>query len=116
MVVRLATVSGVLSEGRVLLVMPWVPPVRGWWGGQGNSAVGRDGGFLCVGEAGDAVHSVVLGLCGQCRVSLVRLLARVCWRRWFVCLSACGVGAGVRRLPVRVVMVVGVGALGAWSA
>ena len=31
---------------------------------------------------------------------------------WFVCLSACGVGAGVGRLPVRVV----VGALGAWWA
>ena len=33
--------------------------------------------------------------------------------RWFVCLSACGVGAGVGRLPVRVVVAVGVGAPGA---
>ena len=43
MVVRLATVLGVLPIGRVLLVMPWVP-VRGSWGGEGDSAVGRDGG------------------------------------------------------------------------
>ena len=60
MVVRLATVSGVLRMGRVLLVMPWVP-VRGWWGAEGDSAVGRDGGLsgVCsVGEAGDAVHSL----------------------------------------------------------
>ena len=35
--------------------------------------------------------------------------------RWFVCLSARGVGAGVGRLPVRAV-VVGVGAPGAWWA
>ena len=34
--------------------------------------------------------------------------------RWFVCLSARGVGAGVPRLPVRVVVAVGVGAPGAW--
>ena len=33
---------------------------------------------MVVVEAGDAVHSVVLDVCGQCRVSLVRLLARVC--------------------------------------
>ena len=33
-------------------------------------------------------------------------------RGWFVCLSACGVGAGVGRLPVRVA----VGAPGAWWA
>ena len=36
--------------------------------------------------------------------------------RWFVCLSARGVGAGVGRLPVRVVAAVGVGAPGAWWA
>ena len=36
--------------------------------------------------------------------------------RWFVCLSARGVGAGVRRLPVRVVVAVGVGAPRAWWA
>ena len=36
--------------------------------------------------------------------------------RWFVCLSARGVGAGVGRLPVRVVVAVGVGAPGAWWA
>ena len=36
--------------------------------------------------------------------------------RWFVCLSALGVGAGVGRLPVRVVVAVGVGAPGAWWA
>ena len=36
--------------------------------------------------------------------------------RWFVCLSARGVGAGVARLPVRVVVAVGVGAPGAWWA
>ena len=60
MVVRLATVSAVLPMGRVLFVMTWVP-VRGWWGGEGNSAVGRDGGLSGVsgvGEAGDAVHSL----------------------------------------------------------
>ena len=62
---------------------------------------------MVVVEAGDAVHFVVLGVCGQCRVSLVRLLARVCCRRWFVCLSACRVGAGVGRLPVRVAVVLG---------
>ena len=58
MVVRLATVSGVLPMGRVLLVMPLVP-VRGWWGGEGDSAVGRDGGLSGVsgvGEPRDAVH------------------------------------------------------------
>ena len=33
--------------------------------------------------------------------------------RWFVCLSARGVGAGVGRLPVRVVVAVGVGEPGA---
>ena len=71
---------------------------------------------MVVVEAGDSVHSVVLGVCGQCRVSLVRLLARVCCRRWFVCLSARGVVAGVGRLPVRVVVAAGVGALGAWWA
>ena len=36
--------------------------------------------------------------------------------RWFVCASARGVGAGVRHLPVRVVVAVGVGAPGAWWA
>ena len=38
----------------------WVP-VRGWWGGEGDSAVGPDGGLSGisgVGEAGDAVHSL----------------------------------------------------------
>ena len=35
---------------------------------------------------------------------------------WFVCLSARGVGAGDGRLPVRVVVAVGVGAPGAWRA
>ena len=71
---------------------------------------------MVVVEAGEAVHFVVLGVCGQCRVSLVGLLARACWWRWFVCLSACGVGAGVGRLPVRVAVAVRVGALGAWWA
>ena len=36
--------------------------------------------------------------------------------RWFVCLSARGVGAGVKRLSVRVLVAVGVGAPGAWWA
>ena len=36
--------------------------------------------------------------------------------RWFVCLSARGVGAGVGSLPVRVVVAVAVGAPGAWWA
>ena len=49
---------------------------------------------MVVVEAADAVHSVVLGVCGQCLVSLVRLLARACWGRWFVCLSACACGGG----------------------
>ena len=35
-------------------------------------------GLMVVVEAGDVVLFVVLGVCGQCRVSLVRLLARVC--------------------------------------
>ena len=42
------------------------------------------------------------------------LLVMPTW--WFVCLSARGVGAGVGRLPVRVVVAVGVGAPGAWWA
>ena len=33
---------------------------------------------MVVVEAGDGVHSVVLRVCGQCRVSLVRLFARFC--------------------------------------
>ena len=76
MVVHLVTVSWVLSIRRVLLVMPWVavPPVRGWKRGEGDSAVGRVGGFSGVGVA----DGVVLGVCGQCPVPLVRLLARVC--------------------------------------
>ena len=36
--------------------------------------------------------------------------------RWFVCLSARGVGVGVGRLPVRVVVAMGVGAPGAWRS
>ena len=50
----------VLLMKRVLLVMPWVR-VRGWWGGEGDSAVGRDGGLSGVsgvGQGGDAVHSL----------------------------------------------------------
>ena len=51
--------SVVSAVNGVLLVMPWVPPVRGWWRGQGDSAVRRrDGGFSGVGEAGDAFHSL----------------------------------------------------------
>ena len=73
MVVCLATASLVLSGGRVLLVMLWValPPVRGWRRGEGGSAAGCDGGFFGVGgqrEVG-AAGGVVLGVCGQCRVS-----------------------------------------------
>ena len=36
--------------------------------------------------------------------------------RWFVCLSALGVGAGGGRLPMRVPVAMGVGAPGAWWA
>ena len=59
--------------GGVLLVMLWVavPLVRGWWGGEGRSAVGHDVGFFGVGcqrEVG-VVGGVVVGVCGQCRVS-----------------------------------------------
>ena len=52
-------------------MMLWVPPVRGWWRGEGGSAAGRDGTFFGVGgqrEVG-ATGSVVLGVCGQGRVS-----------------------------------------------
>ena len=97
----------VLSLRRVVLGVLWavvssvVPMVRvtGGWG--------LEGGLPLVQRAMVALVPQVVD-----RVMVLLVMPT----RWFVCLSARGVGAGAGRFPVRVVVAVGVGAPGAWLA
>ena len=97
----------VLSLRRVVLGVLWavvssvVPMVRVTGGG------GLEGGLPLVQRAMVALVPQVVD-----RVMVLLVMPT----RWFVCLSAGGVVAGVGRLPVRVVVAVGVGAPGAWWA
>ena len=65
--------------------MPWVaePPVRGWWRGEGDSAVGRDGGFSPV--------CVVMVWC-LVSVASAGYLWCACWR-------GCVYGGGLSAFP-----------------
>ena len=117
----------VLSLRRVVLGVLWavvssvVPMVRVTQGmhqvtvrpvGAVGDALGTGGGGL---EGGlPLVQRAMVALVPQVVDRVMVLL--VMPTKWFVCLSARGVGAGVGRLPVRVVVAVGVGAPGAWWA
>ena len=102
-------VLSVVPMARVTQAMHWVTvrPVCAV-----GDALGTGGGGLEVGLplVQRAMVALVLQVMDQVMVLLVMPT------RWFVCLSARGVGAGVGRLPVRVLVAVGVGAPGAWWA
>ena len=100
-----AVVSSVVPMARVTWAMHWVTvrPVCAVGDALGTGGGGPEGGLPLVQRAMVALMPQV--------VALVMVLL-VIPTRWFVCLSARGVGSGVGWLPVRVV----VGAPGAWWA
>ena len=104
-----AVVSSVVPMVRVTQAMhrATVRPVCAVGDALGTGRGGLEGGLPLVQRAMVALVPQVVD-----RV-MVLLVMRT---RWFVCLSARGVGAGVGRLPVREVVAVGVGAPGAWWA
>ena len=126
-VVCLLVAPLVLSLRRVLLGVLWavvssvVPMARGtqamhWVTVRPVCAVGD---ALGTGGGGPEwelplVQRAMVALVPQVVDWVIVLLVML--TRWFVCLSARGVGAGVGRLPVRVVVAVGLGAPGAWWA
>ena len=108
-VVLWALVSSVVPMVRVTQAMHQVTvrPVCAVGDALGTGGGGLEGGLPLVQRA---IVALVPQVVDQVMVLLVMPT------RWFVCLSARGVGAGVGRLPVRVVVAVGDGALGAWWA
>ena len=102
-----AVVSSAVPMARVTHAMHWVTSVRAV-----RDALGMGGGEL---EGGlPLLQRAMVALVPQVVDRVMVLL--VMPTRWFVCLSTRGVGAGPGRLPVRVVVAVGVSALGAWWA
>ena len=104
-----AVVSSVVPMARVTQAMHpvTVRPVCAVGDALGTGVGGLEGGLPLVQRAMVALVPQVVD-----RVMVLLVVPT----RWFVCLSACGVGAGVGRLPVRMVVAVGVGAPGAWWA
>ena len=104
-----AMVSSVVPMARVTQAMHRVTvrPVCAVGDALGTGGGGLEGGLPLVQRA-------IVALVPQVVDRVMVLLGRP--TRWFVCLSARGVGAGIGRLPVRVVVAVGVGAPGAWWA
>ena len=104
-----AVVSSVVPMVRVTQAMHRVTvrPVCAVGHALGTGGGGLEGGLPLVQRAMVALVPQVVD-----RVMVLLVMPT----RWFVCLSARGVGAGVGRLPVRVVVAVGVGAPGAWWA
>ena len=104
-----AVVSSVVPMVRVTQAMHWVTvrPVCAVGDALRTGGGGLEGGLPVVQRA-------MVALVPQVVDPVMVLL--VMPTRWFVCLSARGVGAGVGRLPVRVVVAVGVGAPGTWWA
>ena len=104
-----ALVSSVVPMARVTQAMHWVTvrPVCAVGDALGTGGGGLEGGLPLV-------QRVMVALVPQVVDRVMVLL--VMPTKWFVYLSARGVGAGVGRLPVRVVVALGVGAPGAWWA
>ena len=104
-----AVVSSVVPMARVTQAMHRVTvrPVCAVGDALGTGGGGLEGGLPLVQRAMVALVPQVVD-----RVMVLLVMPM----RWFVCLSARGVGAGVGRLPVRVVVAVGVGAPGVWWA